>query len=70
MSDTTNFSDSTAGDDIELNLDALAPEESHDDVDLNLDALASDKDDEHADEAPLNLDFDACLLYTSPSPRD
>ena len=39
MSDTPNFSDSTAGDDIELNLDALAPEESHDDdVDLNLDA--------------------------------
>ena len=60
MSDTPNISDSTAGDDIELNLDALAPEESHDDdVDLNLDALASDKDDEHADEAPLNLDFDA-----------
>ena len=60
MSDTPNFSDSTAGDDIELNLDALAPEESHDDdVDLNLDALAPDKDDEHADEAPLNLDFDA-----------
>ena len=60
MSDTPNVSDSTAGDDIELNLDALAPEESHDDdVDLNLDALAPDKDDEHTDEAPLNLDFNA-----------
>lgn len=60
MSDTPNVSDSTAGDDIELNLDALAPEESHDDdVDLNLNALAPDKDDEHTDEAPLNLDFDA-----------
>jgi len=60
VSDTPNVSDSTAGDDIELNLDALAPEESHDDdVDLNLNALAPDKDDEHTDEAPLNLDFDA-----------
>ncbi|WP_130866108.1 transcription termination/antitermination protein NusG [Acidipropionibacterium timonense] len=59
MTDTANFSDPEK-DDVEINLDALAPDEPReDDVELDLGALGSE--DEPA-EAPVDLDIDLGTL--------
>lgn len=59
MTDTANFSDPEK-DDVEINLDALAPDEPReDDVELDLGALGSE---EEPVEAPVDLDIDLGTL--------